>query len=120
MKKVIVADDNESILQLLKELLEAKGFEVVTLRSGTAVLDVAQLSKPDLILLDSTLGNCNGYDIYKALKANMPTSEIPVLLMSPDYTEEAMTLLECAPWEEVIWKPFDMQHLLLRLDHLAA
>jgi DNA-binding response OmpR family regulator len=119
MKTILIVDDNENILQVLKELLEGKGFEVTTMERGAAVLEAVQLSKPDVVLMDITLGNSNGYDIYKAIKENIATRGTPVLLMSSG-DGIASVAISNLKWEEVIDKPFDLKQLIGKMHWLAA
>lgn len=117
MKKVLVVDDNENILQVLKELLEVKGFKVSTMEGNKAVLERVQSSKPDFVLLDISMGNANGYEIYKVIKANILTSTTPVLLMSSSDLEESMFEMKLKS-EDIILKPFDLKHLMVKLNSL--
>ena len=119
MKKVLIIDDNENILEVLKELLECKGFDVATMNRGNEVVEVVQYSKPDVVVMDISMGKANGYEIYTALKQNLHTCRTPVLLMSSEDLNESVTLMHLKI-EEVINKPFDLEGLMVKLKNLAA
>lgn len=116
MKKILIVDDNENFLEVLSTLLVSKGdFEVITQRRGTDVLEIVQNTKPDFVLLDVFIGGSNGLEIYKAIKANLPTAETPVLLMSGT----DMSVLSGYE-ENVIEKPFNFKRLIERINTMAA
>jgi DNA-binding response OmpR family regulator len=119
MKKILVVDDNECILEMLKELLELKGFEVQLLSGGTTVQDVVEHQRPDIILLDILLGRYNGMDICRSIKENPSTSNVPVLMMSA--IEKPLHLMgQHTTPDDFIAKPFDIYHLMMKIDRFAA
>lgn len=116
MKKILIVDDNENFLEVLSTLLTTKGeFEVITQRRGADVLEIIQNTQPDFVLLDVFIGETNGLDIYKAIKANIPTRETPVLLMSGS---DIVGIVGSDA--NVIAKPFDLKHLMGKINMLAA
>lgn len=119
MKKILIVDDNECILQMLKELLELKGFDVQLLSGGNTVKDVVEHEMPDIVLLDILLGKHNGMDICKSLKENPFTRNVPVLMMSA--MEKPLHLIgqKTTP-DDFIAKPFDIYHLMMKIDRFAA
>lgn len=119
MKKILVVDDNEIILEMLRELLELKGFEVQSLSAGHIVAEVVQQQQPDLVLLDILLGRCNGMDICRSIKENPGTSGVPVLMMSAMESPLHLVGQEVFP-DDFIAKPFDIGNLLSRIAQLAA
>jgi len=115
MKKILIVDDNENFLEVLGNLLETKGpFEVITRRRGNDVLEIIESQKPDFVLLDIFIGESNGLDIYKAIKENILTREIPVLLMSGN------DFMNADSEAVIIAKPFDLKHLMGKINMMAA
>jgi DNA-binding response OmpR family regulator len=119
MKKILVVDDNECILEMLKELLELKGFDVQLLSGGATVQDVVEEQMPDIVLLDILLGRCNGMDICRTLKENPNTATIPVLMMSAMEKPLHLVGQHTTP-DDFIAKPFDIYHLMMKIDRFAA
>lgn len=119
MKKILVVDDNEYILEMLRELLEIKGYDVQLLSAGNTVQDVVAEEMPDIVLLDILLGKYNGMDICKSIKENPCTSNVPILLMSA--MERPLQLLgqKVTP-DDFIAKPFDIYHLMMKIERFAA
>jgi DNA-binding response OmpR family regulator len=119
MKKILVVDDNESILEMLRELLEIKGYDVQLLSAGNTVEDVVAQEMPDIVLMDILLGKHNGMDICKSIKENPFTSKVPILLMSA--MERPLHLLgQRVTPDDFIAKPFDIYHLMMKIECLAA
>lgn len=119
MKKILIVDDNETILEMLQELLEMKGFQVQVVSAGNRVQEMVGREMPDLVLLDILLGKYNGVDICRAIKENPGTSHVPVLLMSAIERPLHLVRQEILP-DDFIAKPFDLLHLLSRIEILAA
>jgi len=119
MKKVLIVDDNEDILKVMRSLLECKGFDVTIMDRCSEVVDVVQNTRPDVVVMDISMGKSNGYEIYTELKQNLNTRRTPVLLMSSDDLDAALMLMHLRI-EEVISKPFDLKGLIGKLKNLAA
>ncbi|WP_118975093.1 response regulator transcription factor [Taibaiella koreensis] len=117
MKKILVVDDNEAILDMLKELLELNGFSVQLLSAGKVVLDTVIREQPDLVLLDVLLGRENGLSICREIKENPCTCNIPVMMMSA--LDRSLIATELAP-DFFLAKPFDIRSLISEIRELAA
>lgn len=87
--KVLVLDDDYASAEILKQILESKGYEPVASRDGRRTLELALREKPDAIVMDVQLRTAGGVDMMLALRENAATSKIPVLLCSaaPDLRE---------------------------------
>lgn len=81
MKKILIIEDEFSILELYERVLKQAGFEVEMAEDGEIGLELAS-NKPDLILLDIMLPKINGIEILKQLKADVTTKEIPIVLIT--------------------------------------
>ncbi len=77
--KVLVIEDEKSLLFMFKSMLEKANFEVETAEDGQTGLDMVDKFQPDLILLDIMLPVMDGYEVLKNLK---PTVEIPVIVLT--------------------------------------
>ena len=80
--KVLVVDDEASSVDRLVALLEPVGFTVLRAYGGAPGLEVARTELPDLILLDLIMPGMNGFDVVSALKADVRTKDIPVLIVT--------------------------------------
>lgn len=82
MPKILVADDERDIRELIGFTLRFAGFEVVLVADGIEAVARALLEQPDLILLDVRMPRVTGYDVCRQLKENPATSGIPIVFLS--------------------------------------
>lgn len=87
MRKILIIDDEEDSLFLLKLVLQKSGFEVYTLSTGRTAINAAAELKPDLILLDVKLDGYDGRDICWQLKHNEETKHSKIFLSSAHVTD---------------------------------
>jgi two-component system cell cycle response regulator len=80
--KLLIAEDEEILLKVLREKFEKEKFTVITATDGASVIPLVKSGKPDLILLDIILPKKNGLDVLRELKASPETDNIPVIIMS--------------------------------------
>ncbi len=119
MKKVIIIDDDEGILEGLKILLESFEYKVEMLtRDGKRLRDSIKNGFPDLIILDILLSGEDGRFICKTLKTSKKTKKIPVIMISahPEAGKKAMEMGA----DEFIAKPFDMEFLLSKVEKFTS
>jgi len=80
--KVLLVDDEQSLLDVFSQTLETGGFQVVTSLNGKDGLEKAQEQMPDMVLLDQVLPDMAGNEVLQMLKSNPVTKEIPVAILS--------------------------------------
>ncbi len=116
-KKILVADDDAGILEMLKMMLEDAGYEVETTADGQTVGEVKEFV-PDLILLDIWMSGMDGRDICKQLKSQQSTRKIPVIIVSAN--KDTDQLAKDAGADGFISKPFEIDNLLSVINkHLS-
>lgn len=108
--KVMVVDDDEAILEALRDTLEVEGYDVVTTTSGEETIKMADQHRPQVILLDMLLSGIDGRDVCRELKANNGTDDIPVIMFSAHPNVEA-SVMACGS-DMFLAKPFDIDFLL--------
>lgn len=81
-KKILVVDDDITLLEMYKERLELAGYEVDTATNGEEGIKKAQEGKPNLILLDIMMPRVNGFDVMDSLKKHQATVKVPVLMLT--------------------------------------
>ncbi|HTZ11311.1 MAG TPA: ATP-binding protein [Candidatus Margulisiibacteriota bacterium] len=112
-EKVLVIDDEKSMLDIIKNFLEKKDYAVTCSEKGLEAMEIIGGDKPDLVILDMRLQDTSGYEIIGRLRSNKETSDIPIIGMS-GYPEE-LTKIEDKQKEFAlvsIAKPFDLENLL--------
>ena len=108
---VLVADDDPSILDILKLGLQVKGYEVLTASDGRAALQVLERSHPDLVFLDIEMPQLSGIDVLKRIRKNWPA--LPVIIMTAHGTIRLAVDAMKEGATEFITKPFEMEQLVL-------
>ena len=109
MKTIAVIDDDESIGNMLEELLQYEGYHVLRAYSGTEALLLLSQHQPDLILLDLMLPGLSGEDVLKHIK------EIPVIVLSAKFDIDSKVKVLLGGAVDYITKPFDTNELLARI-----
>src|SRR5918994_607349 len=112
-KRVLVVEDDSNLAALLRENLLFEGFDVECVADGDVVLARAKRFMPDLIVLDITLPNVNGFDLCRALRRN---GAVPILIVSAR-TQKADKLrgLHLGA-DDYLTKPFDLDEFLARVN----
>lgn len=115
MKTVLVVDDENDIIQLIRYNLEREGFRVESAANGNEALQKANDVRPDLILLDIMLPGKDGYEVIKNLNQNEKTTNIPVIFLTAKSAEFDEVLgLELGADDYVV-KPISPRKLVSRI-----
>jgi two-component system cell cycle response regulator len=117
-RRILVVDDHEDNIELLRARLEARGYEVEGASDGQAALDAVQRTCPDLILLDVMMPKMDGMEVVKRLKANKALPFIPVIMQTAlDSTENKVEGLDAGA-DDYITKPINFAELEARVNSL--
>ncbi len=112
---VLVVDDSNLLRGILKEELEAEGFEVHLAEDGLQALEKAKDLRPDVILLDIGLPGLDGYEVCRRVKADAATTEIPILMITAlNELKDKLAGFEAGA-DDYLTKPFFTKELLARL-----
>ena len=117
MQKLLVADDDNEIRELLEFDLSHSGYAVETAKDGEEALQMALTGSYDLILLDVMMPKMNGFDVCKNIRASKP--EMPILMLTAKGTINDKTQGFDSGADDYIVKPFDIQEVLLRVRALV-
>ncbi len=119
MARVLVADDSETILLLMRTRLEMAGYEVATAADGQEVLDVvASNGVPDLLLLDAMMPRKSGIDALRELRT--AGHDVPVLIVSAHQNPGDADAPTDLAVDAYITKPIDFDRLLGAVAELTA
>ena len=109
---ILVADDEEPLLRLLKISLGLEGYEVVTANNGVAALEVFEGNDPDMAILDIGMPRLDGFGVLKAIREQ---SSIPIIMLTamdePAHVERALA----GGASDFMTKPFDRVELMSRV-----
>jgi len=112
MNPILIVEDNEKNLKLVRDVLQAKGY--ATLEAGTAEegLVLARERSPGLILMDIHLPGMSGIEALKALRAEAATAAIPVVAITASVMKESVREVMAAGFNAFIEKPIDVRGFL--------
>ena len=82
MKRILVIEDNETNMYLIRFMLEKSGYEVIEARDGAMGVELAVKEKPDLILMDLQLPDIDGLEAAKRIRASEADREIPIIALT--------------------------------------
>src|SRR2546423_14195166 len=112
MKKILVIDDEQSLLMMMVEMLQILGFDSISASNGAAGVEAAVANKPDVILCDLNMPGIDGLETLRTIRRTESTAKIPFVLLSglADNTirEQARSLGASA----VLTKPFSTADLM--------
>jgi twitching motility two-component system response regulator PilH len=109
--RILVVDDDPSIVALLKEDLQQEGYDVSCGYDGQAAIQMARKTRPSLIILDVNMPMTNGLKAFEFLRKNEETSRIPVIFVSGELSKDVFPMIEAAPRVAHLKKPMDLEHL---------
>ena len=112
---ILVIDDESDLVELLKYNLAKEGYNVEFAFNGFDGIKIAEVVKPDIIILDLMLPDINGYEVCKRMKQNSRLSGVPVIFLSAKQEEVDKILGFEAGAEDYIIKPFSVNELLARV-----
>lgn len=118
--KVLVAEDEEMILQIVEFALRRHGFDVLIARNGSEALSAASAEKPDLVVMDMMMPILNGYEATRTLKGAPETRGIPILGFTARAMQSERTLAFEAGCDDVLIKPFQIDDLFDRIQSLIG
>lgn len=123
-KRILVVDDRNELLHLMRRVLEDEQYQVSILQEGRDAVARVKSQLPDLLILDLKLGDISGQDILKQLKSDSVTGDIPIIVYTAAVLEadEVSRLIESDTQlyngVYLLRKPFELQVLLDKVEEL--
>jgi two-component system sensor histidine kinase/response regulator len=114
---LLIVDDKPQNLRLISDFLAEQGFELMLTRSGAQALEKIQRAMPDLVLLDVTMPEMDGFEVCRRLKLDARTASVPVIFMTAlDDTAHKVQGFRLGA-VDYITKPIQREELLARIQH---
>jgi len=118
--KILVADDEEDVVETVRFRLEREGFEVVTAGNGLEALGAARVHQPELLILDVMMPGENGYRVSRMIREDQEVGAYPeaakiLLLTARDLRQEPereQTMMEFSGADRALYKPFELDELV--------
>ena len=115
-KRILLVEDEEQLLQVVKLNLELDGYHVVTAVDGREALERFHSERFDMILLDVMLPHTDGFAVCKAIR--LENRSIPILFLTAKNSAQDRVMGLKIGGDDYLVKPFDLQELLLRVTRL--
>ena len=116
MKKILIVDDEQDIVESLKFVLEASDYVCYCAYNGEDGLRLAKEIVPDLMILDVMMPKINGFKISRLLKFDNKYKNIPILMVTARTQEEDKLIGEENGADEYITKPFELDDIVKKVD----
>ena len=108
-KTILVVEDNENNMMLVRDVLEMKGYSVLAATTGMEGVRLALEAKPDLILMDIQLPDIDGITAFKQIRASEASKQVPILAVSASAMQEEQIKIAASGFEAYITKPLNMK-----------
>jgi two-component system cell cycle response regulator DivK len=120
MPKILLVEDNEMNRDMLSRRLQRRGYHIVTAENGEQGLSLARLEAPDLILMDITLPEMDGWEVARLLKADENTRDIPIIALTARVLMSDQTKAFEVGCDDYDTKPVDFGRLTEKIGNLLG
>ena len=114
---MLIFDDDKNIINILKYILEAEGWEVFDSNHSNNVIEEVNYCKPSIIMMDNSIPDCGGVIATQSLKMDADLKYIPVIFFTAN--EDIEKLSQLAGADDYLAKPFDLVNLFNTIQHLS-
>lgn len=115
MYKILLVDDDASLLQMLTHIMEGEGYTVVKAQSGLEALRIAQYEKPDLCILDVSMPQMDGVMLCRTIRTIQDLDDVPILFLTAQNSTYTVADALEAGGDDYIRKPFAVRELTARV-----
>ncbi len=115
MSKILVVDDESSIVALVEENLALEGYETTHAYSGEEALELMRHDQPDLVLLDVMMPGMDGYEVSRQMRADPQLNHIPIIMLTARSSTPDKVMGYSRGVDDYVTKPFDSDELLVRV-----
>lgn len=112
MNLILIVEDNERNLKLVRDVLQVKGYSTLEARTAEDGIRLAREAKPDLILMDIHLPGMSGIEALKALRADAATASVPVIAVTASVMQQDRKRITEAGFNGYVGKPINVQEFL--------
>ena len=121
IKKVVCIEDEPEVIDLIRLILDGKGFDFSSAADGQAGIDLIRRVKPDLVLLDLMLPDIDGWVVYQQMKTDPGLKNIPVIVVTAKTQSiEKVLGLHIAKVDDYLTKPFHSLELLRSVERVLG
>jgi len=120
MARVLVVDDDQDLVFMIKAMLQKSGYEVTTAADGEEALQAIKINVPDLMIVDLSMPVMDGWRLSMKVRQNEKCKNIPIIVLSGLIAHEENHLEPDEPYTVYIAKPFDIIKLVERVKRLLG
>lgn len=117
VKKLLLVEDNEDILEALEIAFESSGYAVTSVNDGKKAYESIESFRPDVVVLDMLLSGVNGLTLCNSIKMNDETKNTPVIMISAHPGAKELALAAGA--DQFVAKPFELDNLVALVDKVT-
>tara|TARA_Y100001934_G_C11946945_1_gene583003 strand:- start:57 stop:440 length:384 start_codon:yes stop_codon:yes gene_type:complete len=118
--KVLIAEDEETIVESLSFLMEKEGYDVSVATDGQTAISMIARDVPDMVLLDVMMPGCDGFEVVRAMRGNANTKLIPIMMLTAKTREvDRRKGLELGV-DDFVTKPFSTRDVVSRVRALLG
>lgn len=118
--KILVVEDEESLLMLERILLSSKGYSVTGVMDGKSAIEEIAANRPDLVILDIMLPEMDGFEVCRQIKDNPETNAIPVVMLTAKKSNQDVTRGMQVGADAYITKPFKSAKVIEVIEGLIG
>tara|TARA_R110000772_G_scaffold111558_5_gene215542 strand:+ start:460 stop:1038 length:579 start_codon:yes stop_codon:yes gene_type:complete len=119
MAKILIADDDALIGEVVSHILEERGHDVAVVDNGTKALEMIRLERPDIIILDNLMPGLRGIEVFTKLQNRATTAAIPVIMLTAQTGRNHMVEAYDAGVTDYMTKPFEPECLVERISDMV-
>ncbi len=112
MNLVLIVEDNEKNLKLVRDVLQVKGYATIEATNAEDGIRIANEQRPDLVLMDIQLPGMNGIDALRVLRADPATAAIPVIAVTASVMQQDRKMITDAGFDAYVGKPINLKEFL--------
>lgn len=115
--RILIVDDNKDILQLVQQVLQVEGHEVIVAKDGFEAVQREATTEPDVVVCDINLPGITGWEVCKRIKARR---NVPLMLLTVHAEQDDIDRSVQSGADDHMIKPFDLNEFVERIEKLAT
>ena len=120
MTLILIVEDNEKNLKLLRDVLRFKGYETLEAMTGAEGVRLARERKPDLVLMDIQLPDIDGVSALAQIRANAATRDMPVIAVSASVMPDEQQRIAASGFNAYVTKPISVKSFVDTVEKVAG
>jgi CheY-like chemotaxis protein len=119
-RKVLLVDDSPTALMLVRTILARGRYDIVTASNGREAVEVAVATRPDVIVMDVMMPECDGVEACRRIRAHQDIGDVPVVLLTTRGEAHSIEAGYASGCNEYMTKPVDAMELLAKVETLLG